>query len=190
MIKNFFRHLHTVNKHRFLVFVHCCKIEMVWRGFIHDLSKYSPTEFFEGVKYYQGTRSPITACRNETGMSKAWLHHKGRNKHHPQYWFDPECKQYLDMPYKYVVEKVCDMLAASKVYKGKNYSTQYVYEYWQKIRGKREIGEKTKLFLDQVMLDLKDKGQKYVLNKKYMESTYQAVFSQNLEAPLPEQGVN
>lgn len=122
-------------------------------------------------------------------MSKAWLHHKGRNKHHPQYWFDPECKEYLDMPYKYAVEKICDMVAASKVYKRKNYNTQYVYDYWQKIRAKREIGERTKTFIDMVVTDLKDFGQKYVLNKKYMKATYKKAFTTTVvQNPLPEQG--
>mgnify|MGYP006938595370 CR=1 FL=1 len=44
---------------------------------MHDLSKYSPSEFIPGVKYYQdGHRSPNNAQREDEGVSKAWLHHK------------------------------------------------------------------------------------------------------------------
>ena len=64
MIRNFFGHLHTVNKHRFKVFILCCKCGFIWRGLTHDLSKYSPVEFFEGVKYYAGgKKSPILNCK-------------------------------------------------------------------------------------------------------------------------------
>ena len=60
----------------------CFKIGLYKQGLTHDLSKYSPTEFLVGYKYYQGNRSPNNAEREETGVSKAWLHHKGRNRHH------------------------------------------------------------------------------------------------------------
>ena len=88
MIKNLVLHFNLVNKHRFKVFKLCCKAGIPFRGLLHDLSKYSPTEFFESVKYYEGSYSPITNCKKENGYSKAWLHHKGRNKHHYEYWYD------------------------------------------------------------------------------------------------------
>lgn len=70
-------HLHTVNRHRRLVRHYCFKLGLVWQGLTHDLSKYSPTEFWRGVKYYQGWRSPNDQERLENGVSLAWLHHKG-----------------------------------------------------------------------------------------------------------------
>ena len=81
-------HLHTVNRHRRLVRHYCFKLGLVWQGLTHDLSKYSPTEFWRGVKYYQGWRSPNDQERLENGVSLAWLHHKGRNRHHFEYWID------------------------------------------------------------------------------------------------------
>ena len=54
-------HLHTVNAHRRWVRRYCFKLGLVWQGLIHDLSKYSPTEFWRSVKYYQGYRSPNDA---------------------------------------------------------------------------------------------------------------------------------
>ena len=82
------RHLCTVHHHRALVRKYCFKLGLYRQGLMHDLSKYSPTEFFVGAKYYQGYRSPNTAERLERGYSSAWLHHKGRNKHHLEYWID------------------------------------------------------------------------------------------------------
>ena len=110
MIRNFFGHLHTINKHRFKVFILCSKCGFKWRGLVHDLSKYSPTEFFEGVKYYAGgKKSPIINCKNDIGYSKAWLHHKGRNKHHSEYWLDLATKTKAPIiPFNYSVEMICD----------------------------------------------------------------------------------
>ena len=80
------KHFHTVNKHKWYVFIYSCKAGIPFRGFIHDLSKYSPTEFFESVKYFDGSKSPIHFAKLDKGYSDAWLHHKGRNKHHFEYW--------------------------------------------------------------------------------------------------------
>ena len=116
MIINFFKHLHKINTHRFKVFVLCCKCGIPFRGLMHDLSKYSPIEFFEGVKYYtNGKHSPIIDCKKQNGYSKAWLHHKGRNKHHSEYWLDLAAPTKAPIiPFKYSVEMICDKIAASK----------------------------------------------------------------------------
>ena len=96
----FWGHLSTITKHRTLVMIHCFKVGLYWRGLTHDLSKYSPTEFLVGVRYYQGNRSPNTAEREDKGVSTAWMHHKGRNKHHFEYWTDLQIgtRQYVPVP--------------------------------------------------------------------------------------------
>ena len=85
---------------------------MYKQGLLHDLSKYSPIEFIAGIKYYQGYRSPIDAEKEEIGYSRAWLHHKGRNRHHWEYWFDMDKNNIymlpLDMPQNYILEAVLD----------------------------------------------------------------------------------
>ena len=87
-LSRFFGHLHTINSHRHKVIANCFRAGIPWRGLMHDLSKYSPTEFFNGVKYYQGMRSPNEAEREDIGYSRAWMHHKGRNRHHFEYWIE------------------------------------------------------------------------------------------------------
>ena len=120
-IKNMFLHTALVIRHKWGVLINCARCGILWRGIVHDLSKFSPSEFFESVKYYQGNRSPIGACRRAVGMSRAWLHHKGRNKHHIEYWLDGDCAEHPMMPYKYAVECVCDKLAATKTYAERAY---------------------------------------------------------------------
>ena len=62
-IKNVVEHFCTITKHRWVVFKLCTKVGEPWRGLVHDLSKYSPTEFWEGVRYFNGHHSPITDCK-------------------------------------------------------------------------------------------------------------------------------
>ena len=82
------KHVLLVTRHRFLVTVGFFRMGLYRQGLIHDLSKFSFDEFWSSVKYYQGSRSPLNAQREDVGYSEAWLHHKGRNKHHCEYWFD------------------------------------------------------------------------------------------------------
>lgn len=133
MFKNIFKHLHLVSKHKWNVFKLCCRAGIPLQGILHDLSKFSPAEFWESVKYYNGRRSPLAVSREINGYSKAWLHHKGRNKHHWEYWIDGYHKGGYGclMPYKYACEMICDMIAASKVYKGKDFTLLTPLEYFE-----------------------------------------------------------
>lgn len=178
-MKKFFKHLHMVNKHRFMVFIHCCKCGFFWRGLVHDLSKYSIVEFWEGVKYYNGKHSPIVGCRQDLGYSRAWLHHKGKNKHHIEYWYDEELEVQPVMPFKYAVECVCDKLAASKCYNGKDYSQDKLLSHWLKWNVSGNMNDKTRKFFTQVFTDLKDYGEKYILNKQYLSNTYKEIVKNN-----------
>lgn len=137
----FFKHLHTVCKHRRLVRRNCFRCGLIWQGLWHDISKFSRAEFWAGVKYYQGTRSPQAREREVLGYSAAWLHHKGRNKHHFEYWTDVSPTGEIvsvKMPPKYFAEMICDRIAASKVYNGKNYTNRHPLEYF--LRRKDNLG--------------------------------------------------
>lgn len=121
----------------------CFRVGLYKQGLLHDLSKYSPTEFLVGCRYYQGTRSPNNAEREATGYSQAWLHHKGRNKHHYEYWLDYSVKPDegivgQKMPIKYVIEMFMDRIAASKTYQGSNYTDLHPLEYYE--RGAAKLG--------------------------------------------------
>lgn len=131
MLRNMFKHIALVMRHKHKVFVLCTKAGIPWQGLWHDMSKFSPTEFWESVRYFNGEHSPITECIRINGYSKAWLHHKGRNKHHYEYWYDEGISGKMPIiPYKYVVEMICDNLAAGMTYMGKNWTADYQYKYW------------------------------------------------------------
>ena len=131
------QHFKTITTHKIWVMRYCFKIGLYWQGLTHDLSKYSPTEFLVGMKYYQGDRSPNNAEREDTGMSKSWMHHKGRNKHHFEYWIDYgiNCDTIIKgvpMPRRYVAEMIMDRISASRVYLGDAYTDQAPYQYLKK----------------------------------------------------------
>ena len=131
------QHFNTITKHRILVMKHCFRAGMFRQGLTHDLSKYSWTEFSKGCKYWQGNRSPNNAEREDTGVSLSWLHHKGRNRHHFEYWIDYEVGTErmiggMPMPRKYIAEMVMDRIAACKVYMADSYNDAMPYEYFMK----------------------------------------------------------
>ena len=82
LLKNALKHTKLVLRHKWVVFKLCCRVGIPWRGFMHDWSKFSPTEFCESIRYYVGTHSPIEECRRNKGYSYAWVHHVSKNKHH------------------------------------------------------------------------------------------------------------
>ena len=134
--RKFFGHLFMIFKHKTWVFYYACKLGIPFRGLVHDLSKFSPTEFFESVRYYTGTSSPIPECKKANGYSLAWQHHKGRNPHHYEYWMDNFDKggTPIRMPFIYSVEMICDWLAAGKAYRGKDFNYEDELKWWEKKR--------------------------------------------------------
>ena len=164
ILKNTVRHFITITRHRHKVIYHCAKAGILWQGLFHDLSKYSPTEFVEGMKYYQGTRSPNERAREIYGYSNAWMHHKGRNKHHFEYWTDYSNKTHqlepVEMPLRYVKEMFCDRVAASKIYGGKNYNDSYALNYYNGRKDCRKIHPKTAEKIELLLTMLSEKGEK------------------------------
>ena len=158
------QHFKTITYHRFLVCQGCFRVGLYWQGLIHDLSKYSKTEFATGVKYYQGDRSPNAAEREKKGFSEAWIHHKGRNPHHYEYWTDLSraSGQYesVPMPRKYLAEMVMDRRAACMVYQGKNYHPGAELEYLEKSRERLLMHPETLRQLHYILTMLKEQGEK------------------------------
>ncbi len=168
------RHLVTITRHRHAVIRHCAKAGILWQGLRHDLSKYTPAELWAGVRFYQGFKSPNDAERQKYGYSSAWMHHKGRNKHHFEYWtdYDPVTRMYgpVKMPLKYVKEMFCDRVAASKIYQGDKYVDTHPLDYFNGGKGKRMIHPETSDFLELLLVMLAEKGEEetfaYIRNLK------------------------
>ena len=161
---HFIKHFCTITKHRHMVIRHCAKTGILWQGLRHDLSKYSLAEFIPGAKYYLGYKSPTEAKRMEIGYSAAWMHHKGRNKHHFEYWTDynPQTKKMspVEMPLRYVKEMFCDRVAAGKIYLGKNYTNDNPINYFLNGNARYVMHPNTAKVLGEWLLMLQQRGEK------------------------------
>ena len=157
------KHFKTISRHRWLVMQHCVKAGIPLQGLVHDLSKYGPTEFIPGARYYLGDKSPNVAEREKKGASLAWMHHKGRNKHHFEYWIDYQIKIRrpgpVRMPARYLIEMFCDRVAASKVYQGENYSQEKPLEYLRSGHAKTLMHPETARVLEEWLEMLAEKGE-------------------------------
>ncbi|MCI8375470.1 MAG: catalase [Lachnospiraceae bacterium] len=163
-----FQHFCTITRHRLLVMKYCFKIGLYWQGLTHDLSKYSPAEFLPGCRYYQGFRSPNNAEREEKGYSSAWLHHKGRNKHHYEYWIDYSLRTGralagMKMPVRYVAEMMMDRIAASRIYKGDAYDERQPLCYYEQGKEAYVIHEETRELLEYLLRMLAVQGEEKTL---------------------------
>ena len=174
------KHFRTITKHRHRVMINCFKAGIPLQGLLHDLSKYSPTEFIVGARYYQGYRSPNEYERELIGYSRAWIHHKGRNPHHFEYWTDinRETKLYepVEMPIKYLTEMFCDRVAASKIYRGDAYTDSSALEYYIHGQAASKMHPKTAKLLEEWLRMLAKDGEsktfKYIkkINKQALST--------------------
>ena len=173
-LKNIIGHFKTITKHRWEVFKLSVRAGIPLRGLMHDLSKYSYTEFWESARYYQGgKRSPVPVARENIGYSEAWLHHRGRNKHHFEYWYDTDTKYAPVLPFKYSLELICDMLAAGKTYERKNWKPSTELEYWEKYKENSDIiNPKMKIFCREVFIEADKNGINKTIKKKKIKEIY------------------
>ena len=133
---------------------YCFRMGLYRQGLMHDLSKYAPTEFLEGARCYQGTRSPNEKARADQGYSLAWLHHQGRNRHHFEYWTDYTADGIsgIEMPAKYVAEMFCDRLAASRVYRGSEFRQADPWEFFQHTKQHAKLHDNTRDLLEDMLV--------------------------------------
>lgn len=159
-MNKFWGHFSTINKHKYNVTKLCFRCGLYKQGLLHDLSKYSWVEFSAGVRYFQGNRSPIDKEKEVLGYSKGWLHHKGRNKHHWEYWLDNGLNgvHALEMPVNYVVEMFCDRVVASKIYQKDAYTDRSALDYYLSGKNHIMIHPKTDELIMHMLTYLNDHG--------------------------------
>ena len=187
-LANIYKHLKKILVHKYWVARYCFKASLYWQGITHDLSKFSPTEFIESVEYYQGDRSPIDACKEDKGYSLAWLHHRGRNPHHYEYWVDNFDKCYagepltlLEMPYKYVLEMLCDYLGAGRAYYGESFSYKKEYDWWKNFKQDNcAMAIHTKCFIASCLYTMAQENScKCLSDKVFLKKLYNIRYEEN-----------
>lgn len=119
------KYLRYVLIHKWYVFLECYRLGIPWRGLLHDLSKFRPSEWFPYVEFFYGlgsaerreaNRYSKQPCDN-AAFDLAWLSHQKRNPHHWQWWILPEDaggQKVLPMPDKYRREMLADWVGAGR----------------------------------------------------------------------------
>lgn len=163
-------HFMTITRHRFAVMQGCFAVGLYAQGLTHDLSKYTPAEFIPGCLYYQaGHRSPNNGEREKKGYSSAWMHHKGRNRHHYEYWTDYRHPSMMRegelpvapvrMPRRYVAEMLMDRIAASKTYLKEAYTQHEPLKYLLRGKSKALMHPQTYKELERMLRILDREGE-------------------------------
>ena len=169
------QHFKTITKHRILVMGGCFRIGLYWQGLTHDLSKYSPIEFWNGVRFYTGKASPHVGEREKYGYSKAWLNHKAKNKHHAEYWVDTYDRS-VAMPFPYLIEMICDRVAAAKTYLKDKYKNSSALDYYNSHLDENQFHNLTRTELEYWLEQIAIFGDAAFTDIKENVSTYKEIF--------------
>ncbi len=99
MISYMEKYLWYLLRHKYFVFIECCKLHIIWRGIIHDWSKFRPSEFVPYAQHFYGQyptqKEVIADIVYYSGFTKetvkehfdyAWLLHQRCNKLPWQGW--------------------------------------------------------------------------------------------------------
>lgn len=176
-MSNFIGHFKTITAHKWRVMKYCFAAGLYQQGLMHDLSKYSLVEFLPGAKYYQGHRSPNEIERMEKGYTSAWLHHKGRNKHHLEYWIDyaiagDHGMVGMKIPARYVYEMICDRISASEIYMKDQYTDAAPLAYYRRGEGHYLLHPETAALLEELLTIVAEQGKAAALAEiKYRYKT-------------------
>ena len=183
-LKNCWKHFKTICIHKWWVFYYSWYFGIPIRGFFHDFSKFHPVEFFESAKFFKGDSSPINEAKKIQGISFAWQHHKGRNPHHYEYWTDCYDSGTVPriMPWKYVIEMVCDYLAAGRTYndykKTEKFTLQKELDWWNAHKDERCMHPFTKKLVSAIFETITENGLRMFsrydrpLDKWFMSTTH------------------
>jgi len=146
----YWKYLKYVIIHKWFVFIECCKMGIIWRGIVHDLSKLRPSEFIPYARYFYGdypryqtgqkeikTRWPHIFKEDvDRKFDKAWLYHIHRNPHHWQFWLlheDDGPIKNIAIPMKYLKEMLCDWRGAGRAITGKDNTPDWYFKNREKI---------------------------------------------------------
>ena len=187
-----FKHLKLIIKHRHRVIANASHMGIFFHALRHDLSKFSYLEFHTSSKYYIGDHSPVYEERLANDyFSTICQHHTRRNKHHWEYWTDFFGGRVIakQMPYKYALEYVCDVISASMTYNEKGFKKDAPYLYFKKKMNHYFMNEGTKTFLLACFKEYAENGFKN-LKKKNTKPLYEKIMKEHNKVDIYDTSLN
>lgn len=173
-MSKYLKYINYVMKHKYYVFIECCKLGIPLRGFLHDISKFRYSEFKVYADYFYGKKKPmrivgfpsmlISHYKNvytqedlQRDFDIAWLNHQHRNKHHWQYWvlnYDNGSTTCIDMPVRYIKEMVADWVGAGKAINGKNAGGyKEAIKWYKENKNNMRLSESTREYVEKLLAD-------------------------------------
>ena len=158
----YFKYLRYVLRHKWYVFLECCKAGIIWRGIVHDLSKFIPHEMIPYARHFYGDNknSSDTKLEKAEGYFKdrsdpndpfdfAWLRHQRKysNRHHWQFWVlkeDNGSIVVLEIPLNIRKEMICDWIGAGRAQGLKNNTK----EWYLRNRANMVLGPETRKWVE------------------------------------------
>jgi len=126
----------------------------LWRGLVHDLSKFLPSEWGPYAKTFY--RPDGTSQYHETEeFNVAWLRHQRRNPHHWQAWLlvmDRGDILPMRMPMVYVREMIADWIGAGLAITGK----MEVREWYSKSKDNMKLHPETRQLVEDLLVQVQD----------------------------------
>jgi hypothetical protein len=128
----YIKYLWYLIRHKWFVMIECFKEGLVWQGIVHDLDKFRwdsfkcYSDFMGSDRFTTSVPESLYARTGSREMNKVWLRHRKINKHHWQYYCYGR-KEPRQMPYRYVVEMVCDWKGAMKAHGVSDLKAWYLY---------------------------------------------------------------
>lgn len=150
LFKVFFNQFHRtytsyawyIIKHKYYVFIECTKYGYPVRGLLHDISKFYPSEFIPYAHFFYGGKHTSETSYN---FERAWMLHVRRNPHHSSYWYYVGKKRIYPMPYRYIVEMICDWKAMEKT------GGDSVKVWYDKSKSRRKLHPTTRVMVESMI---------------------------------------
>lgn len=86
-MRKYFEYFLYVVRHKWYVMMMCFRFKLYWRGIVHDMSKFLPSEFIPYANYFGCLQDVSKGSPTDIKFQKAWKLHYNRNDHHPEGWF-------------------------------------------------------------------------------------------------------
>lgn len=160
-IRKYWAHFEYTMRHKWFVFIECCKMGIPVQGIFHDMSKFTIKEFVPyALFFFDENGKKIDGIRDKTGaynplatgnssFESAWFWHQARNKHHWQYWISlgDHCSySAIEIPRKYVLEMIADWRGA-----GMAQSTPNVLKWYESSKDKMVLHIETRKMIEQIL---------------------------------------
>lgn len=186
-MRRHWQYLKYVLRHKWFVFLACLeyvlfniqgkpilRLCLLFRGIVHDWTKFLPSEWFPYAQYFYGDNSQVwfdlTAKYGlyeaapwgtdpKDRFNIAWNLHQKRNDHHYQYWYlteDSGNSFPVGIPLICRYEMICDWIGAGKAQEKPN-----TWEWYEANKSRMKMRDEDHIWFEKEMTELQRRHAAY-----------------------------